>query len=96
MRDNFRMYYLDLSAMSSKDWRVSHALSHHLYSNTIWDIEIYAYEPLLQYMPKNKPIHYQLLMILYSPISFALSFLTQGLKRYNVEIFVIGGIIIFI
>lgn len=34
-RDNFRMYYMDLSPLSSFEWRLSHALSHHMYPNTV-------------------------------------------------------------
>lgn len=34
-RDNFRMYYMDLSPLSSYEWRISHACSHHLYPNTV-------------------------------------------------------------
>lgn len=32
-RNTFRMYYFDLSPLSSRYWRVSHALSHHFYPN---------------------------------------------------------------
>jgi len=35
MRDNWRMYYFDLTPLSSAEWRVSHGLSHHLFPNTI-------------------------------------------------------------
>jgi hypothetical protein len=36
---------------------VSHILSHHLYPNTLLDIEISMHEPLLQYLPvSGKPI----------------------------------------
>lgn len=37
-----------------REFRIIHALSHHLYTNTIIDLEISAMEPLIQYMPKKK------------------------------------------
>ena len=83
MKDNFRMYYFDLSMMSSKEWRISHALSHHLYPNTLWDMEIYLFEPFLAYLPKtDKTISYRLRTILTSPIVMSLSYFTQAIKRY--------------
>lgn len=82
MRDNFRMYYFDLSLMSSKDWRITHVLSHHLYPNTLWDYEIYAIEPLLKWLPdKNKNIIISFISQLSSPIIYALTFIQQGVKR---------------
>nr|XP_053632245.1 cytochrome b5-related protein-like isoform X1 [Cherax quadricarinatus] len=52
-RDNWRMYYFDLMLFSSYDWRISHGLSHHLYTNTIYDIEISALEPIWEFLPKS-------------------------------------------
>lgn len=51
-RDNWRMYYFDLSPYSSYEWRVTHALSHHLYTNTANDIEIENLEPFFEFLPK--------------------------------------------
>ncbi|XP_050723879.1 cytochrome b5-related protein-like isoform X1 [Eriocheir sinensis] len=52
-RDNWRMYYYDLSLHSSYEWRVTHALSHHLHTNTANDIEISALEPFWELLPKS-------------------------------------------
>ena len=35
-KDHWRMYYFDLSLLSSYEWRISHAISHHLFPNTIF------------------------------------------------------------
>lgn len=35
MKTNWRTNYMDLTLQSSYDWRISHALSHHLYPNTV-------------------------------------------------------------
>lgn len=52
-RDNFRMYYWDFSLLTSHDWRISHGLSHHLFTNTRYDLEVIALEPLLVFLPKR-------------------------------------------
>lgn len=39
-RDNWRMNYFNLLFMNFRDWRVSHALSHHLYPNSLLDMEM--------------------------------------------------------
>ncbi|XP_076661363.1 cytochrome b5-related [Halictus rubicundus] len=83
MRDNFRMYYFDLSAMSSKEWRITHIMSHHTYPNTMWDYEVYVIEPLLQWMPyAKKSIVGSILSQIASPLIWALLFIGQLIKRY--------------
>ncbi|KAF2360548.1 Fatty acid desaturase domain [Trinorchestia longiramus] len=52
-RDNFRMYYWDLSALSSGEWRITHGLSHHLFTNTVYDFEISSLEPFLHFLPES-------------------------------------------
>ncbi|XP_067213340.1 cytochrome b5-related protein [Linepithema humile] len=83
MRDNFRMYYFDLSMISSKNWRITHVMSHHMYTNTMWDYEIYVAEPFLQWIPdKNKSYLIAMISRIISPIVWMLLFTTEGLKRY--------------
>ena len=43
LKENWRKFYFDLSLLSSYEWRVSHALSHHLYPNTIMVITYIFY-----------------------------------------------------
>ncbi|KAL0119489.1 hypothetical protein PUN28_007765 [Cardiocondyla obscurior] len=83
MRDNFRMYYFDLSMMSSKNWRITHVMSHHMYTNTMWDYEIYVVEPFLQWMPrKDKSYLAGMISKIISPIVWMLLFVYEGFKRY--------------
>ena len=49
----------DLSLLSSREWRISHAFSHHLYTNTYYDIELAALEPLLVFAPSMSKIFIQ-------------------------------------
>ncbi|XP_069678874.1 cytochrome b5-related protein-like isoform X2 [Periplaneta americana] len=50
-KDNFRMYYFNLSFMSFRDWRVGHAMSHHLFPNSLLDLDISMFAPLFQFLP---------------------------------------------
>ncbi|XP_033219857.1 cytochrome b5-related protein [Belonocnema kinseyi] len=82
-RDNFRMYYMDLSFLSTREWRITHVMSHHMYTNTIWDHEIYALEPLFQWLPtKNKSRFRGYISGLITPLVYTLASLAQGFKRY--------------
>lgn len=83
MRNTFRMYYFDLSVMSSKDWRITHVMSHHSYPNTLWDYEMYSAEPFLQYLPdKKKSTIYSFISLFITPLFWALMFYEQAIKRY--------------
>lgn len=44
-RNNFRMKYFNIFLMNYRDYRVSHALSHHIYPNSLLDYELFAAEP---------------------------------------------------
>ncbi|KAJ8727477.1 hypothetical protein PYW07_001596 [Mythimna separata] len=73
--DSWRMYLFNLSGMSYSDWRVSHAMSHHLHTNTAQDIELSMIEPFLQFLPyKDKPIWAQM-GAFYHPIVYGASLL---------------------
>jgi hypothetical protein len=39
--------------ISCRNWRISHALSHHLYTNSLLDLELAMFEPLLQWVPHH-------------------------------------------
>ncbi|KAG7208906.1 hypothetical protein KM043_015087 [Ampulex compressa] len=80
MRDNFRMYYFDLSLMSSKDWRISHAMSHHLYPNTIWDREIFSMDKIFTWLPdKDKSPIMSFLRQIFAPLYWSLLFVVGGI-----------------
>ncbi|XP_075220337.1 cytochrome b5-related protein-like [Lycorma delicatula] len=81
-RDNWRMYYFQLSLLSVTDWRISHALSHHAYTNTHQDLEVMMLEPFFQWLPredKNWIVRY--FSWVYSPFIYVSIFYAQGLNR---------------
>lgn len=60
--------------LNFRGWRVSHALSHHIYTNTINDLEISTLEPFLQYLPTKKNAIFKYCAWLYSPVIYATLF----------------------
>ncbi|XP_076671851.1 cytochrome b5-related isoform X2 [Andrena cerasifolii] len=86
MRDNFRMYYFDLCTMSSKEWRITHVMSHHSYPNTIWDYEVYAVEPFFQWLPYTKKSAVRsFISQLLVPVFWGLLIYEQTIKRKDLD-----------
>ncbi|KAK5641851.1 hypothetical protein RI129_010398 [Pyrocoelia pectoralis] len=85
-KDNFRMYYFDFSLLSSRTWRVSHVMSHHMYTNTIRDLEIIQLEPYLQMLPNEKSWFVRYISWIYSPIVYG-SLFFGAFSRDTIEIF---------
>ncbi|XP_004524738.1 cytochrome b5-related protein isoform X1 [Ceratitis capitata] len=82
-RDNWRMYAFNLSLMNFCSWRVSHALSHHIYPNSYFDLELSMFEPYFCWVPnphiKSKLMRY--LSIITEPVFYALAFPLQKITR---------------
>ncbi|GJQ73722.1 hypothetical protein Trydic_g14056 [Trypoxylus dichotomus] len=85
-KDNFRMYYFNFSLMSFKEWRISHSLSHHLYTNTIIDLEMLLFEPLIGYYPVAKTFMKKYLPWLYAPFLWFFTFHITLLNRFKTVI----------
>ena len=73
-KDNWRMYCFNMSLLNVREWRISHAMSHHLYTNSFHDLEISMFEPFLQWMPKKKSKLLKITSTLISPIVYTLLF----------------------
>ncbi|GBP72168.1 Cytochrome b5-related protein [Eumeta japonica] len=81
-KSNWRMYLFNLSLWSYRDYRVSHVLSHHLYTNTLIDLEISAFEPYIMWNPRrDKPLVAKL-AFLTELLTFSFVFLLNFLKRF--------------
>lgn len=82
-RDNFRMRYFNLTFMNYREWRVSHALSHHLFTNSLVDMEVMWLEPLLCWLPNplSKGLLNRYVSWAYGPFVYALFFVVDFLKR---------------
>ncbi|XP_063533222.1 cytochrome b5-related protein-like [Cydia strobilella] len=84
-RSNWRMHLFSMSMWSYRDFRVSHVLSHHLYPNTLMDLEISAFEPLVYWTPrKEKPFFSKyfafLIELLYFPFKYLIDFFIRNLS----------------
>lgn len=84
-RDNFRMYYFNVSLLSYRDWRVSHVLSHHLFPNTLLDYELSIFEPFLKWaIYPRKNFLQKYLSVVYEWFLYAILFIvalgSRGLR----------------
>lgn len=82
-RDNFRMYYFNFSFLSYREFRVSHALSHHLYTNTLVDMEVLVLEPLICWLPnaRIKSAINRYGAWLYGPLVWSIFFIADFVMR---------------
>ncbi|XP_052863972.1 cytochrome b5-related protein-like [Anopheles cruzii] len=82
-RDNWRMLAFNIAFLSYREWRVSHVMSHHLYPNSLLDMEISGFEPFLCYLPwpelKNSFQRYG--SWFYGPFIYGAIFLSEYIKR---------------
>lgn len=88
-RDNWQMYTFNLSMMNFSSWRVSHALSHHIYPNSYFDLELSMFEPFVCWVPNP---HIKSLMMRYvswitEPITYMIAFFLQMITRiiYSIQ-----------
>lgn len=84
MRDNHRMKYFNLSFMSYHDWRITHVFSHHMFPNSLLDVEVMLFEPIFCWIPsaeiKNSLQRYG--SWLYGPIVYFLLYALEFFKKY--------------
>ncbi|KAB7500082.1 hypothetical protein Anas_00797 [Armadillidium nasatum] len=81
-RDNWRMLIFDLTLNSSREWRISHALSHHNYPNTIIDYEVSALEPHFELLPKsNKSFLHRYAVIVTGSILYSVAIYSAFVYR---------------
>lgn len=67
-KDNWRMFCFNLSLFDYREWRVSHAMSHHLYTNSYYDLEITMFEPFMCWLPYPKTWMKKTVMKVASPV----------------------------
>lgn len=80
-RNNFRMMYFNLTFLSYREWRISHAMSHHLFPNSLLDLEVTLFEPFLCWVTGTKNWFQRYASWLYGPGVYALLFFDQAIKR---------------
>ncbi|RZF44379.1 hypothetical protein LSTR_LSTR007954 [Laodelphax striatellus] len=65
-----------------RDWRITHSLSHHIYTNTYHDLEMMMMEPFLQWLPKeDKSWIARNLSWLYTPVVYLCVYHGQAIIR---------------
>uniref|UniRef100_A0A1B0CJ83 Putative delta 6-fatty acid desaturase/delta-8 sphingolipid desaturase n=1 Tax=Lutzomyia longipalpis TaxID=7200 RepID=A0A1B0CJ83_LUTLO len=68
-----------------REWRISHALSHHLYTNSLHDLEISLGEPFLCWIPdpKIKNWFQRYASWIYGPFIYCLIYISEFIKKQN-------------
>lgn len=82
-KDNWQMYTFNFSLMNFCNWRVLHAISHHVYPNSLIDLEMSLFEPYLCWWP-NSQLHtkwFRLFSVAIQPIVYTLIFPFQIILR---------------
>ncbi|XP_075152428.1 cytochrome b5-related protein [Haematobia irritans] len=82
-RDNWQMYTFNFSLMNFNDWRISHAISHHVYTNSLYDLEMSMFEPFLCWVP-NKHIASKarrMISVVIQPIIYAAIYVFHFAQR---------------
>lgn len=90
-RDNFRMRYFNLAFFSYREWRITHSMSHHLYPNSMHDLEVTMFEPFLCWITdaRCKGLVQRYGSWLYGPLIYAVLYVEQFAKRAALS--VVGG-----
>ncbi|XP_062535313.1 cytochrome b5-related protein-like isoform X2 [Armigeres subalbatus] len=83
-KDNWRMLAFNLAFFSYREWRVAHAISHHLFPNSLLDLEISLFEPWLCWLPSSarKNLLQRFGSWVYGPIVYAAMFIFEFGKRW--------------
>lgn len=95
-KDNWRMLCFNLSLLNYREWRVSHAMSHHLYPNTYYDLEISMFEPFLQWIPRPKTTVQKIFSPILSPVVWTLLIIHTGIARLMISKYNDSKIIFFL
>ncbi|XP_026755386.1 cytochrome b5-related protein-like isoform X2 [Galleria mellonella] len=74
--DSWRMFLFNFGGPSYKEWRISHAMSHHMHTNTLQDIELTMLEPFLKFMPYKDKSFWIQLGAFYWPLIYPFSQIT--------------------
>lgn len=82
MANNYRMYTMNLSFMSWRDWRVFHCLSHHMMPNSYHDLEVTLFEPHLKWIPyEEKNFKDRYVSWIISPVIYLVNHFAAFLMR---------------
>lgn len=80
-KNNWRMLCFNITLLNYRDWRISHAMSHHLYTNSYYDLEITMFEPFLKWIPHPKTKTEKVLSTILSPIVWSILVPYAALQR---------------
>jgi len=79
-RDSWRMYCINLTGLNYREMRVSHVLSHHMFPNTFYDLEVTMYLPLMRWMDMNSNVR-RVLCVLVCPLKWCFLIKVAVMRR---------------
>ncbi|XP_053691766.1 cytochrome b5-related protein-like [Sabethes cyaneus] len=88
-KDTWRVLAYNLLLLTYREQRISHVLSHHMYPNSVLDLEILLFEPFLCWLPAPWNFIQRYGSWFYEPIVFTLIFFVEFSKRF-VELLLSG------
>lgn len=82
-RDNWRMYTFNLTLLNFAEWRISHIISHHVYTNSLHDLEMALFEPFLCWVPNERISSKirRIVSVIIEPVVFAVLYPFQLIQR---------------
>ncbi|XP_070507650.1 cytochrome b5-related protein-like [Chironomus tepperi] len=93
LKNNWRMFGCHVVFVNFREFRTFHAMSHHLYPNTVYDLETTIYEPFFKMLPIEKNTLRIMISYAMAPIVHLLSF--HGALVYRIASQVVSGEQIF-
>jgi tRNA U38,U39,U40 pseudouridine synthase TruA len=82
-KDNWRMYTANISLMGWRDYRVFHVMSHHMFPNTITDLETSNFEKYLIWLPTQAKTKESILWSYFNtPFSYFNVFKVAFMQRF--------------
>ncbi|XP_055547327.1 cytochrome b5-related protein-like [Wyeomyia smithii] len=80
-RDNWRILVYNMVFLSYREQRISHVLSHHMYPNSVIDLEITLFEPFLCWLPEPLGFFKRYVSWIYEPVVFSAIIFSEFSKR---------------
>lgn len=75
------MLCMNLTGMNYREWRISHAMSHHMFPNTLLDLEVTNFEPMMRWTPGEKSDAFKIVSVLITPLVWCLIVETIIVRR---------------
>src|SRR5690349_14186133 len=80
--DNWRMLCFNFTGFNFREWRISHVISHHIYTNTSHDLEMISFE-WMKWIPTHKTELHKIVSVVATPLVWFIIVDLTILRRFN-------------